>query len=65
MLLTLHAVNTACWVIFNHFLPSADFFQNYFFSKNSFRNTIRVSNRLDPDLYRHSVWPDLGPYCLH
>ena len=34
------------------FLPSADFFQNYLF-KNSFRNTIRVSNDLDPDQDRH------------
>ena len=34
------------------------------FSKNSFRNTIRVSNRLDPDQDRHSVGPDLGPNCL-
>ena len=27
---------------------------------HSVRNTIRVSNRLDPDL----VWPDLGSNCL-
>ena len=26
--------------------------------------TIRVSNSLDPDQYRHSVGPDLGPNCL-
>ena len=31
------------------------------FSKNSFRNTIRVSDSLDPDLARHFVGPDLGP----
>ena len=30
-------------------LSSADFFQNKLFSNNSFRNTIRVSNGLDPD----------------
>ena len=30
-------------------------------SKNSFRNTILVSNRLDPDQDRHFVGPDLGP----
>ena len=29
-------------------------------SKNSFRNTIRVSNDLDPDQYRLSVGPDFG-----
>ena len=34
----------ACWVIF---LSSADF------SKNSFGNTIRVSNGLDPDQDQH------------
>ena len=34
------------------------------FLKNSFRNTIRVSNSLDPDQARHSVGPDLGPNCL-
>ena len=33
-------------------------------SKNSFGNTIRVSNGLDPDQDRHSVGPDLGPNCL-
>ena len=43
------------------FLSSADFFQNKFFSKNSFRDTIRVSNGLDPDQEGHSVGPDLGP----
>ena len=37
-----------------------DLFQNYFFPKNSFRNTIRVSNSLDPDL----VGPDPGRNCL-
>ena len=41
-------------------LSSADFLT---FSKNSFRNTIRVSNRFGPDLDRHSVHPNLhvGP----
>ena len=32
--------------------------------KNYFRNTIRVSNGLDPDLDRRFVGPDLGPNCL-
>ena len=46
-------------------LSSAEFFfQNSFFSKNSFRNTNRVSNGLDPDQNRHSVGPDLGLNCL-
>ena len=34
------------------------------FCKISFRNTIRVSNGLDPDQDRRSVGPDLGPNCL-
>ena len=34
------------------------------FSKKSFRNTIMVSNSLDPDQARHFVGPDLGPNCL-
>ena len=42
-------------------LSSADFFK-LTFSKNSFRNTIRVSNVLDPELFGHIVKPDLGPY---
>ena len=39
------------------------FFKSNFF-KNYFRNMIRVSSSLDPDQYRHSVGPDLGPNCL-
>ena len=35
-----------------------------FFSKNSFRNTIRKSNSLDSDQDRHFVGPDLGTNCL-
>ena len=31
------------------------FFQNQLFEKNSFRNTIRVSNSLDPDQAGHLV----------
>ena len=46
------------------FLLSADFFSKLTFSKNSFRNTIRISNRLAPDLARPSVGPDLGPNCF-
>ena len=42
----------------------ADFFQNQLFGKNSFRNTIRMSNSLDPDQARQNVRPDLGPNCL-
>ena len=45
-------------------LSSDDFFSKYTFSKNSLRNTTRVSNSLDPDQDRHSVGPDLDPNCL-
>ena len=34
------------------------------FSKNYFRNTIRVSNSLDSDQAGCFVGPDLGPNCL-
>ena len=39
-------------------------FSNINFLKNYFRNTIRVSNSLDPDQARRFVGPDLGPNCL-
>ena len=41
-----------------------DFFSKLFFSKISFRNTIRVSNSLDPDQDGRSVGPDLDSICL-
>ena len=31
--------------------------------EKSFRNIIRVSNRLDPDQARHYFGPDLDPNC--
>ena len=34
------------------------------FSKNAFRNTIRVPNCLNPAQDRHSVGPDLGTNSL-
>ena len=43
-------------------LSSADFFLLTF--ANSFRNSIRVSNGLDPDQDRCYVSPVLGPNCL-
>ena len=45
-------------------LSSADFFSKSTFSKNSFRNTIRVSNSLDLDQDRRSVGADRGTNCL-
>ena len=34
------------------------------FFQNSIRNTIRMSNSLDPDQGQHFVGPDQGPNCL-
>ena len=34
------------------------------FLKNYFRNSVRVSDILDPDQARHIVGPNLGPNCL-
>ena len=39
-------------------------FSKLTFSKNSFTNSIRVSNGLDPYQDRCSVGPDLVPNCL-
>ena len=36
----------------------------FFFWKNYFNYTIRVSNSLGPDQARQNVGPDLGPNCL-
>ena len=47
------------------FLSLADFLPNLTFSKNSFRNTIRVSNSFDQDQAGRFVWPDLCPNCFH
>ena len=43
-------------------MSSANFFQNIF--KDSFTNTLRLTNGLDPDQRRRSVCPDLGPNYL-
>ena len=45
-------------------LSSADFSKFTFLKRNVFRNTVRVSNGLDPDQDRHSAGSDLGPNCL-
>ena len=46
------------------FLLSVDFLLKLTFSKKSFRNTIRVSNNLDPDQARCFFGPDLNPNGL-
>ena len=46
------------------FLSSADIFFYNQFKNKSFKNTIRVSNSLDPAEARSFVGPDLGPNCL-
>ena len=40
------------------------FFSKSTFLKKSCRNTIRVSNSLDPNQAQHFVRPDQGPNCL-
>ena len=45
-------------------VSSADIFSKINLFKNSFGNTIRVSNSLDPDQDRCSVSTDLSPNCL-
>ena len=49
--------------IFLCFFVVCWFFSKLIFWKNSFRNTIRMSNSLDPDQARRFVGPDLGPNC--
>ena len=46
------------------FLCRLMFFFKIIFLKNYFRNTIRVSNSLDPDQTRLYVGADLGTNCL-
>ena len=49
------------WESFHVFVVCC-FFPNSSFSKHSFRNTIRMSNSVDPDQARH--FGKLGPSCL-
>ena len=53
----------ACWVTLHAFLSSALFSKLDFF-KNSFRNTIGMSNSLDSHQVQHFVGPGLGSNCL-
>ena len=50
-----------CWVFLILLLSSGDFFSKLTFPKNSFRNTIKDLDSLNPDQDRRSVGPDLGP----
>ena len=66
-MLNIFAYLTLCIFILVCYQLDADIFQNQLFenfSKNYFRNTIRVSNNLDPDQGRGITRPDLGPDCL-
>ena len=53
----------ACWVIFHAFIFVWRHFSKSKFSK-TFRNTIGVSNGLDPDQDLYFVGPDLDPNSL-
>ena len=57
----LHAPLT---IFHDFFFSSAVFFKSTFSKKKSFRNTIWVSNRLDPDQALCSFEHHLGPICL-
>ena len=57
--LTLYMLGNFSW-----FFVVWCFFPKLTFPKNSFRNTIRVSNNLDPDQTRHSIMSGQGPSCL-
>ena len=46
------------------FFVACLFFFKINISENSFRNTMRVSNSVDPDQAQHFVAPDLVPNCL-
>ena len=46
--------------VISHAFSHLIFFQNPTFSQSSFRNTVRVSNRLYPQI----AGPDLGLNCL-
>ena len=49
---------------FSCFFVICGLFSKSTFSKNSFKNAIRVSNRLDPDKAQCLFGPDLCPSCL-
>ena len=51
--------NFACF-----FFCSLLIFSSLIFSSSSFRNTISMSNSLDPDQAQCYIGPDLGPNCL-
>ena len=55
---------TACLVIFHAFVVICCVFSKLAFLKNSFMDTIRILNSLDPDWARHLVCLDPGLNCL-
>ena len=48
-------------VILHAFLLSAHLFKLHIFKENTFRNKIRVSNKLDPDQTGRFMEPGIGP----
>ena len=55
------AFNFTCWVISHAFNAICRPISKLIFSKNSSRNTIRMSKDWDPDQEQQNVVPDLGP----
>ena len=62
--LALNLLSTPILTLYMHVVLSSADFKKIIVSNYSFRNTIRVSNSLEPDQARHFVGPDLGPNCL-
>ena len=54
----------ACWVVFHVFVDVCRLFSKLILLKNSFRNTISVSNSLDPDQDQQNVGTDLSSNCF-
>ena len=64
LLTTLYILNSLyAGLFFQFLLSSADFFFSILFFTKSCKNTISMSNGLDPDQDQHFVSPTLGPNC--
>ena len=67
VMLLLHVVSIKSvnlFACFSRFCCCLLIFSKKNFLQNYFRNTVQVSNSLDPNQDRQNVGPDLGPNCL-
>ena len=51
-------------LLYFFFFLYLSFYSKLYFSINSFRNTLRVSNILDPYQAQRCVGPDMGQNCF-